>query len=202
MRAPSNSPRGRGERHVVKTTFSTKFKEDMVRKMAAPGGPSANALSAEVGISQPTLSRWLREASSLAHMPRRKKKPKVQAAARLPGPTVSPRRPQDWSPEEEMRVLREADGLDDAELGELLRREGLHEAHLEQWRQTANEAALSALGGHKQRSAEQKKVRQLERELKRKDKALAEAAALLVLQKKVRALWGDEDESTTDGSDE
>jgi transposase-like protein len=84
----------------------------------------------------------------------------------------------------------------------LLRREGVHEAQLDQWRQAADEATLSALGGRKQRSAEQKKVRQLERELKRKDKALAEAAALLVLQKKVRALWADEDESTTEGSDE
>jgi len=101
-----------------------------------------------------------------------------------------------------MRVLREADGLDDTELGALLRREGLHEVQLEQWRQAVDEAALSALGGRKQRSADQKKVRQLERELKRKDKALAEAAALLVLQKKFQALWADEDENTTEGSDE
>jgi transposase-like protein len=185
----------------VTATFSPEFKEAMVRKMAAPGGKSANALSAEVGIAQTTLSRWLREASNLTHVPRKKKKPKAPVTAQPPESAVRPRRPQDWSPEEKMRVLREADGLDDAELGGLLRREGLHEANIEQWRQTVTEAALSALGGRKQRSAEQKKVRQLERELQRKDKALAEAAALLVLQKKVRALWGDEDESTTEESD-
>lgn len=101
-----------------------------------------------------------------------------------------------------MRVLREAEGLAGEELGALLRREGLHQSQLDQWRQAVDEAAMSALGGRKQRSAEQKRIRNLEREVKRKDKALAEAAALLVLQKKVRALWVDEDDDTTPGSDE
>jgi len=45
-------------------------------------------------------------------------------------------------------------------------------------------------------------VRKLEAELKRKDKALAEAAALLVLSKKVQALWGDQEDDDTKGSDE
>jgi hypothetical protein len=44
-------------------------------------------------------------------------------------------------------------------------------------------------------------VQELERELRRKDKALAEAAALLVLQKKVREIWGDADASTPPRSD-
>ena len=46
-----------------------------------------------------------------------------------------------------------------------------------------------------------RKVRELEKELRRKDKALAEAAALLVLQKKAQALWGDEDDDTGPKSD-
>ncbi|MES9906392.1 MAG: IS3 family transposase, partial [Sedimenticola sp.] len=37
---------------------------------------------------------------------------------------------------------------------------------------------------------EKKKTRQLEKELRRKEKALAEAAALLILEKKVQAIWG------------
>ena len=52
------------------------------------------------------------------------------------------------------------------------------------------------------RATEQKRVRELERELRRKDKALAEAAALLVLQKKVQAIWGDGDDDTPPKSDE
>jgi len=105
------------------------------------------------------------------------------------------RRPQDWNAEEKLEVVMEAQGLSEEEVGAFLRRKGLHEAQLKEWR----EAALAALGSRRAGSvskAEAKRIRQLERELKRKDKALAEAAALLVLQKKVQALWGDEDDDT------
>lgn len=43
-----------------------------------------------------------------------------------------------------------------------------------------------------QARAGQKRIRELERELHRKDQALAEAAALLILRKKLNALWGDD----------
>ena len=47
----------------------------------------------------------------------------------------------------------------------------------------------------KQQQADQKQIKQLKQEIKRKDKALAEAAAILILRKKLNALWGeDEDE--------
>ena len=47
-----------------------------------------------------------------------------------------------------------------------------------------------------------RRVRELERELNRKEKALAEAAALLVLKKKAQAIWGDEDDDTDPRNDE
>jgi len=47
------------------------------------------------------------------------------------------------------------------------------------------------------RNPDVKRIRSLEKELRRKDKALAETAALLVLKKKVQEIWGDEDENTT-----
>ena len=50
------------------------------------------------------------------------------------------------------------------------------------------------------RGAESKRIKELERELRRKDKALAETAALLVLQKKVREIWGDGDDDTGEGN--
>ena len=76
--------------------------------------------------------------------------------------------------------MLEASRLSDEQLGAFLRREGLHEATLREWRA----AALEALGTPKTARAETRRVRELERELRRKDKALAETAALLVLQKK------------------
>lgn len=108
---------------------------------------------------------------------------------------MTPRRPRDWSPEEKLNAVIEAQALSEDELGAFLRRKGLHEAQLEEWRTLI----LAGLQGHSPRTGakpstgDARRIRELEKELDRKDKALAETAALLVLQKKVQALWGDAD---------
>ena len=168
--------------------YGRKFRAKMVQRMSGPGRESATALSRKVGVPQATLSRWLREAGRVGGMnEKREESP--------PGARVS-KRPEDWTAEEKLKVVAEAVGLDDTELGVLLRREGLHEAQLEAWRK----ALLGSLDkpGRKGPSVtqERRQIRKLERELKRKDKALAETAALLVLQGKARALWGDEGDDT------
>ena len=165
---------------------SATFKSRMVSKMIGPHAMSANALSAEVGIGQPTLSRWLREARTVSGMAKKPSRSKQR---------VRPQRPQDWSWEAKLRVVAESRHLDDEELGAFLRKEGLHQAQLDEWSETAR-LSLSVRKGSKKTSAEAKRIRALERELRRKEKALAETAALLVLQKKVRAIWGDEDDDT------
>ena len=81
------------------------------------------------------------------------------------------RRPQDWTAEEKYAVMIEAASLSDEELG-------------------ASKARSS------RPSTETRRIRELERELARKEKALAEAAALLLLEKKAQALWGAEDDTT------
>jgi transposase-like protein len=106
-----------------------------------------------------------------------------------------------WTAEEKVRVVFEASRLSEEELGAFLRREGLHESQLEEWRTAVTEAATAAMrasgkGKSKKASPEQKRLRQLEKELLRKDKALAEVAALLTLKKKVQEIWGDEDGDT------
>jgi len=116
-----------------------------------------------------------------------------------PLPEPGSRRPEDWSAEERLRVVMEASQLKDEELGAFLRREGLHEATLLEWRTAALEGLKPPPAG---RSAQARRVRELEKQVRRKDKALAEAAALLVLQKKVQAIWGDEDDDTEPRSDE
>ncbi len=97
-------------------------------------------------------------------------------------------------------MVAQAEGLSGDALGEFLRREGVHEADLAEWRS----AALVALGTRAKTpatSGDSRRVRELERELLRKDKALAETAALLVLKKKVQDYWGDEDDSTKKETD-
>ena len=159
--------------------FSLSFKQRMVERMTGAHAVSATRLAREVGVSQDSLSRWLREASSLPVMPK-KDKPA----------------PRSWTLDEKIRLLAEARGLSGGELTAFLAREQVLLGELEQWRRVLeNEpAALPA--------ATAKQIRALERELARKDKALAEAAALLVLKKKLQEMdLGDEDDDDGDKSE-
>jgi transposase-like protein len=160
--------------------YARSLREKAVQKMLPPNGRSATAVAQELGLPSQTLSRWLQEARTIGGVNRSTKK---------------------WTGAEKLRVLVEAGRLDDATLGAFLRREGLHEAELKQWRAEAEAALGGAAERGKRSSAESKRVKQLERELRRKDKALAETAAILVLKKKAAAIWGDEDDDTTDGNE-
>jgi transposase len=143
----------------------------MVQRLIGPNAVSAIQLAKETGLRQQTLSRWLVEARTLPDVPRK------------PGPR--PNR----SVEDKARVVAEAGKLDGDQLTAYLEREGVKLAELEQWR-----LALAEEGRDSKWSTDQ--IRALQRELQRKEKALAEAAALLVLRKKTQALWGDVGDDT------
>lgn len=176
--------------------YSENLKSKMIQRMVGPNSVSVHALAHEVGIHQTTLSRWLREASTVQPV---KQVSKRNGRSRQASSAASQqRRPEDWTATEKLQAVMEASQLSEAELGEWLRSKGLHEAHLREWRDTVTAAAEEALASprHRRSSPETKRVKELERELRRKEKALAETAALLVLRKKADALWGDEDVST------
>ena len=111
-----------------------------------------------------------------------------------------PRRPIEWKSEEKLRVVVEAAGLEGDALGQFLRHEGVHEADLAEWRRSVL-LALGPVAKTQPGSGDARRIRELERELLRKDKALAETAALLVLKKKVQDYWGDEDDVTKKETD-
>jgi len=165
--------------------YSDGFIARQVRRMAGQDGISATALAREIDVPQPTLSRWLRAASNVEAMSRKPRKKDTTPARKR------------WTAEEKLRVLGRAAQLEDGELGAFLRTEGIHEATLRQWQ----EAATAALAGpaatrNAKKSPEAKRVVELERDLRRKEKALAEMAALITLQKKVQAIWGDAADDT------
>ena len=164
--------------------YSAAFKAKIVEKLLRPNGRSANAVSSEVGVPQPTLSRWVREAVTLGGVPKKKSK--------------SDRRRRRWSAEERLRIVAQASELSEVELGPFLRCEGVHTQQLEQWRETVRGALAGGQASESRRETERykKRIRELERELRRKDKALAESAALLWLKKKAQEIWGDEDDDT------
>jgi transposase-like protein len=161
--------------------YSAAFKSRMVQRLVGPSARSANAVAQETGVSQATLSRWLVAARSVDGMTR---------------PTT-----KKWTSVEKLRVVREAHGLSGSALGAFLRREGLHESQLRAWQAAVAAALTEPTRGRAKPSEDAKRIQELERELRRKDKALAETAALLVLKKKLDAIWGDEDATTTGRSE-
>ncbi len=150
--------------------FSMAFKQQMVERMTGADAISATKLADETGITQQTLSNWLSEARTLPLMPLRLK-------------------PKKRSIEEKVRILGGASGLSGAQLARFLSAESVPLAEFEQWR-------LALGDDSKPDMTAAKRIRRLERELTRKESALAEAAALLVLKKKVEHLWEDEDDDT------
>lgn len=169
--------------------YSGKFKDRMVRRMAEPSGVSASALAREVGVSKSTLCRWLRDSV-------------IGVSDRNDVEDKPVRGKLGLSPLEKAALVIEADKLDGEQLGAFLRRNGLHESDLGEMRQWLGErldpveTRREKAAARKAQLAQQKRIKTLERELHRKDKALAEAAALLILQKKAREIWGDADDDT------
>lgn len=169
--------------------YTAGFRRQMVRRMLGPAAVTATALAKTTGVPQPTLSKWLREAGTVGAMGSAPKAKEGTAPGRK------------WTAAEKLRVVVEAEGLAGPSLGELLRREGVHEEQLRTWRDAAAGALTSAeaapserltSGQRKRLAGAEKRVKELERELRRKEKALAEAAALLMLEKKLQALGWDE----------
>jgi hypothetical protein len=163
------------ERCVTKA-FSLAYKQKTVERLTGANAITAHQLGRDTGIPQVTLSRWLREARSLPHVATKKRPLKT------------------WSIEEKVRVLAAASNLTGVELAAMLEREGVHLTELEQWKASLDDGADAS-------RAASKRIRVLEKELARKDKALAEAAALLILKKKVDQFWEDEGDDTPEESE-
>ena len=159
--------------------YPPEFKEQALAKVRARGARTVESVADELNMSVGTLRAWIKHS---------RKGPKSSSAVTLPGSGDSV---SHWSPSQRLQALNESFALSGAELSAWCRERGLFEHQLTQWREsfcaptaTAPKAALRDL---------QLKHEQLQRELRRKEKALAEAAALLVLQKKFQALFGEED---------
>jgi transposase len=177
--------------------YSDAVRARMIRRMVGPGAMSARALARETGLSNVVLSKWLRQAGKVRAMP---DDDPSEGPAPVSGSAT--RRRQEWSADEKLRAVIETSQLEGEALGEYLRRSGLHLAQVEQWRAEATEALEPRRAGPAPSvGAERRRIKELERELRRKEKALAETAALLVLRKKLNALWGDGDDDTDEKSE-
>ena len=144
----------------------------MVQKLLMPGGPSVLMLSRETGVSEQSLYNWM-------------------AKYQNGGSSQIQRSPRQWTHEDKYEALLEAASLSGEDLGKWLREKGLRSEHIEIWQQEMKKN-LNQQKKNTELKEAKKRIKQLERELHRKDKALAEMSALVVLKKKVDTLWGDE----------
>ena len=161
------------------TKYSAAIKASVLAKAFAPNPPRVVELSKEFNIPIATIYTWM------YNMNKRNVK-QVNAA----------QRPNDKSPEAKLQAVIDTMGMSDQEQSAYCRTNGIYYNHLDSWKKQM----LAGLGveNAKENKAEHKQMqranRQLQRELSRKDKALAEVTALLILKKKADLLWAvDED---------
>lgn len=158
--------------------YSAALKQQMIGKMMPPHSQSVPRISKESGIPIATLYNWRSQS--------------LQQGLVVP---ATHKHADQWNAKARFAVLVQTATLNDAELAEYCRQQGLYPEQVQSWKADF-EAALEPVRhpANKQLAIEQRKVKQLEKELKRKEKALAETATLLVISKKMQAIWGNSKE--------
>ena len=156
--------------------FSEEQKRMWVKKFLTRGSKSIEVFCRENVMSATALYRW------------------VSIYGRTEDMKPLARSPQNWTPEEKFKAVMAFDSLPVEEQGAFLRREGVHAEHIEMWREKMQKSLEPENQDKRSERGELVyKILDLEKELSRKDKALAEAAAILILKKKVDSIWGSED---------
>ncbi len=148
--------------------YGQRFRERAVARLLPPESASLEGVSQELGVSVATLERWRATALSL------------------------PRRERVWTAAARLEAVITTASMDEAQRSVWCREQGIYPTQLEQWKQDAT-AALSdeptERATPQQMRETRKRLKELERNLRRKDKALAETTALLVLSKKLEAIF-------------
>jgi transposase len=164
-------------------TTMPRYPEDrkaaVLGKLLPPHNRSVPEIAKGEGISEATLYNWLKQTRHQG----------------VPVPGSLNNSPEDWSGEAKFAVVIETAPLNASELSEYCRTKGLYPEQVARWRQACIEGAATQESRDQvvtgQLKVAKQRIRTLEKDLRRKEKALAESAALLVLQKKFNTLWED-----------
>jgi transposase-like protein len=149
-----------------------------MKKILPPENRSVSEVAKEMGISEQTIYNWKRKAEN--------------GTLSLDAETISP---ASMNRIEKFSLLLESKGRNEETVGAWLREKGLHSEHLNLWEQELHDILKDKDTKYKEENARLKKdYRAIEKELLRKEKALAEMAALLTLKKKAHEIWGDREE--------
>jgi len=155
--------------------YPSEFKEQAVQKALTRGSIPLKSVAQALGVGYSTLQTWIREYKKV-------------------NTDTDSQRPQDWTRESQFQALLDTAAMGEEQRSQYCREKGIFPHHLETWRLSFIESEKVAVTLDK---AQLKTLKEenalLHKEIRRKDKALAETAALLVLQKKFQALWEDRD---------
>ena len=148
--------------------YGQAFKNRVVARLLPPESANAGAVAKEIGVTVQTLERWREEAQS------------------------RPARGRVWTAGARLEAVITTAAMDEAGKNAWCRKHGVYPAELDKWRLSATTALAEpeeARASPQATRQDKKRIKELERELLRKDRALAETAALLVLSKKVAAIF-------------
>lgn len=157
--------------------YSEERKAAVLKKLLPPHNRTVVSVASEEGIADVTLYNWLKQCR--------------ERGVPVPGQSRSG---DDWSAEAKLAVVIETAPMSEAELSAYCREKGLYVEQIQQWKEACLQGAASQPAKQKETEAQdrkyRKKIKRLEAEVNRKDKALAETTSLLVLSKKLEALYG------------
>ena len=160
--------------------YSQEFKVQSVKKaLSKREGQTLNDIADDLRIGYSTLQRWIRLA----------KENKLEN----PETTMSTEKsPQSWTKVQRLEAIMDCHSLNDEQLSAYCRENGIYPHHVKEWKSDflSENQAFDSTSRQEQKKLKQENKR-LQKELNRKDRALSETAALLVLSKKCQAIWGE-----------
>jgi transposase-like protein len=152
--------------------YTQEFKEQALAKTLQRGDQTIQCIADELNVNIFTLKGWLRDSKTTMTTPNTDK------------------RPSDWTQAQRFQALMGSAPLEGEALNAFCRTQGIFSHHLEHWKAEFIQASDSVSPSVKSKTkALREENKQLKKELNRKEKALAETAALRVLQKKCQAFW-------------
>lgn len=169
-----------GKNNKRNKQYTKEFKNSVLKRLEQ--NETVSSLSEEFNISKSTIYQWVRTNN---------KKQKNNS--------INLKSKNNWTSQDKFHVVLETATLSESEVAEYCRRKGIYVEEIKAWKnQCLNANTVSTKEDPEELKSslkeEQKKNKELQRELTRKEKALAETAALLVLRKKAQAIWGEEEE--------
>ncbi len=173
----------------MRVRYNESFKRQAVKKaLSRSQGTTLAEVTDSLGIGESTLHKWIVKLRN-----EQLGSNSSDDNGRIDG-AMQEKRPQDWRQEERLEMVIACGSLDGSAMNQLCRERGIYAHHVKQWKQDF----ISGVTGNGRSDTKHLKgeVRELKKELNRKDRALAETAALLVLQKKVDAIWGNDEDNS------